>query len=141
MLDINCNSLGGLYNTLFLYHHGRLSPDLFLPLANFIKAWAKKRVCPHSTDSSTKVTSYSLAIILLVYLLRQDLVADLLVPPLYGEFPPPATWISKQLRTVDRKGIVRYYPQAFSTGRQSSTRSHPGLVNTLYGFFHFLTVW
>lgn len=135
-LDINVNCLSGLYNTLFLYHHGRRSPDLFLPLAHLIKAWSKKRVCPHSTDSSTKVTSYSLMIMLLAYLASIGAVRDLLVQ----SQPREPGWISERLRVVNRQGRVLHYMQEFSTGGGIES-SRVRCVDALYGFFGWIVEW
>lgn len=139
-LDINVNRLSGLYNTLFLYTHGRLSPTVFLPLANFVKTWCKERVSRGATDSGTKLTSYSLAIMLLSYLVSIEVVDDLLALPTRRNHQ--AGWIEEELRVVNRQGRANYWTQAFSLVANQTSRSEAvGLTDTLYGFFRFLAEW
>ncbi|KAL7411083.1 hypothetical protein BDY24DRAFT_147288 [Mrakia frigida] len=140
-LDINVNCLSGTHNTTFLYHHGRLS-RIFLPLAFFIKTWSKDRSLS-SSDRRSNVTSYTLVLLLLIYLVQIGAVEDLLARK-YGD---GYGWVDQDLK-IDpgaRQGgaSCQIWRQRYSTGRADGVSEvrEVDMVEALRGFFGFLEAW
>lgn len=138
---MNVNCLAGTHNTTFFYHHGRLS-KVFLPLAFFIKTWSKKRSLS-SSDRRSNVTSYTLILLLLIYLVQIGAVEDLLARK-YGD---GYGWVDVDIK-IDpgaRQGgsSSQLFRQRYSTGRADGVSEvrEVNMLEALRGFFGFLEAW
>ncbi|KAL7411108.1 hypothetical protein BDY24DRAFT_397743 [Mrakia frigida] len=139
-LDINVNHLNGSYNSLFFYHHGRLSPTLLLPLAFFIKTWAIQRGLSSSTlGSARNVTSYALLLLVLTYLVEIKAIENLF------QQRSGSGWVDRDLVVQSKKGPPLTWKQRFSTGRGDGLPGEElvpiSLLQAVEGFYQYVGRW
>ncbi|KAL7409330.1 hypothetical protein BDY24DRAFT_418946 [Mrakia frigida] len=131
-LDINVNCLAGPYNTLFLSSHFHQSPHFLLPLANYLKIWAKNRhLSGSSLPRSESISSYAILLLLLTYLVRINAVYDLL-----GD---GTSWVDATL-SVPRGEMDDRWEQAFATVGKGRLEMY-GMKDVLEWFFGWLVDW
>ena len=134
-LDLNVNHLNGSYNSLFVYHHGRLSPNFF------VKTWAVARsLSSSSLGSARNITSYALLLLVLTYLVDIKAIENLF------KKREGSGWVDRDLIVQSKKNPTPLnWKQRFSTGRSDGLPAEElvpiGLREALKGFFEFVGRW
>ncbi|WOO77430.1 Poly(A) RNA polymerase GLD2 [Vanrija pseudolonga] len=142
--DINCNDMGGWYNSLLIQAYARVSPYVFRPMIHALKKWAAVHNLNDYTVRSktpTTMSSYCLTLMAIAYLQKIEALPNLqkgvVVPP---ECDPTdlrqrdAIWISWGREQGQLAHI--WFRQEAPAGW---TTKHPHLTaaQAVFGFFRY----
>lgn len=142
--DINCNDMGGWYNSLLIQAYARVSPYVFRPMIYALKKWAAVHNLNDYTarnNTPTTMSSYCLTLMAIAYLQKiealPNLQAGVVVPPVCDPADPrqrDTIWISWGR---EQGQLARIWFRQEPPSGWKSKHPHLTAAQAVFGFFRY----